>query len=294
MNFTRLALGDIKRIKPFLEKATNRLCDNTVGGLFIWRDLFDSHYFISESGSLFLRHRVDGKLMFPLPFGNDRKDNIHAIERMCRDNGLPFIFCIVSSDELEILKEMYKNLDIRAERDWFDYLYDARSLTELSGKKYAGQRNHINRFKKLYPEYSFNMMDSANTGRVISFLEEFYERNDSEDPVVLEEKSKIFEVMDNFDIYGMTGGFISVSDRIVAIAIGEIIYDTLFVHIEKADTEFHGAYQMIVNEFARHICTPGTKYINREDDSGKEGLRTSKLSYHPLSLLEKYTVEVLP
>jgi hypothetical protein len=85
-----------------------------------------------------------------------------------------------------------------------------------------------------------------------------------------------------------------VDDKVVSISVGEIVYDTLFIHIEKADTDYHGAYQMIVNEYAKNISTPETKYINREEDVGREGLRISKMSYHPLRLLEKYTVKVLP
>lgn len=293
MNFTRLTLEDIDDIRPLMAKAANRLCDNTIGTLFMWRDYFKTHYFIDENGSLFIRHKFGEKYYFMIPIGGDIKSNILKIESMCRENGIPLIFCVVSSGELKILQAMYDRLNVKEERDWFDYLYDARSIMSLAGRKYAGQRNHINRFKKLYPENAFNLIDSSNTVKIREFLEEYYSINEMTDPMQIEEKAKVFEVIDNYEKYGMIGGFITAGDRGVSISIGEIVYDTLFIHIEKADTGFHGAYQMIVNEYAKNICTPEVKYINREEDLGKEGLRTSKLSYHPLCLLEKYTVEVL-
>ncbi|HPU63195.1 MAG TPA: phosphatidylglycerol lysyltransferase domain-containing protein, partial [Mobilitalea sp.] len=80
--------------------------------------------------------------------------------------------------------------------------------------------------------------------------------------------------------------------KIVAMSVGEIINDTLYCHIEKADRNYHGSYQMIVREFAKNTITDQVKYINREDDAGDEGLRKSKLSYHPYKLLNKYCVLV--
>ena len=52
------------------------------------------------------------------------------------------------------------------------------------------------------------------------------------------------------------------------------------------------AYQMLVAQFAQQFAHEGVHFINREDDTGDLGLRTSKLSYHPVALLEKYTVTI--
>ena len=79
---------------------------------------------------------------------------------------------------------------------------------------------------------------------------------------------------------------------IIAIHLGETIGDTLFVHIEKARRDYFGAYQMIVQQFANAHTGGAVMYINREDDSGDLGLRTSKLSYQPMELLDKATVKI--
>lgn len=68
--------------------------------------------------------------------------------------------------------------------------------------------------------------------------------------------------------------------------------DTLYVHIEKADTVHTGIYQAVSQSFAQHMINDSVKYINREDDAGDAGLRRSKLSYRPCALLKKYSVTV--
>ena len=79
---------------------------------------------------------------------------------------------------------------------------------------------------------------------------------------------------------------------LAGFSLGEIVGDTLFTHIEKADRDYEGCYQMLVAQFAQHFVRDGVHFINREDDTGDLGLRTSKLSYHPVALLEKYTVTI--
>ena len=72
----------------------------------------------------------------------------------------------------------------------------------------------------------------------------------------------------------------------VAFSIGEKVGDTMIVHIEKAYAEVEGAYTMINQQFVLHEAGDCT-YVNREDDTGDEGLRQAKESYHPVFMVTK-------
>ena len=63
----------------------------------------------------------------------------------------------------------------------------------------------------------------------------------------------------------------------------------MIVHIEKAYAEVEGAYTMINQQFVLHEAGDCT-YVNREDDTGDEGLRQAKESYHPVFMVQKGTV----
>lgn len=65
--------------------------------------------------------------------------------------------------------------------------------------------------------------------------------------------------------------------------------DTFVVHAEKALLNYQGAYTAVNCEFAKTLADRFA-YINREEDTGSEGLRKAKLSYHPAFLEEKYLI----
>ena len=279
-------------MRPFFYETDTRICDDTIGGTFIWRDYFNTRFVISD-GVLYMEvDYPDGTTAFTYPAGG-ADDSLYAVRDYCSAKGIPLIFCMVTPQETEVLQRVFGELDIKHERDWYDYLYDAQQMKELSGRKFSAVRNHINKFKNQNTNWSFEKITPENIKEACDFINEHSFDSNKGASSFEEGERKNIEVLENYELYGMVGGILKVGDKIVGLSIGEIVRDTLFVHIEKADRNIPGAYQMLMNKFALEYAQGPVRYINREDDAGDEGLRKSKLAYQPISLLEKYTVRVV-
>mgnify|MGYP000461812441 CR=1 FL=1 len=59
---------------------------------------------------------------------------------------------------------MGEDCRVNVNRDHADYVYLRESLATLSGKKLQPKRNHVNRFKALYPDYRYEDWRSNGSG----------------------------------------------------------------------------------------------------------------------------------
>ena len=292
LSFRPLQLSDFPTLKPYFTSNPGRLCDSTPGSTFIWRDMYRIEYAVHDD-SLYFKATAPGLgVTFPLPLGKNREAHLAMISRYCCEHGLPLSFYPVPKEELDTIQNFFPNSTAISLRDNADYLYCAEDLKYFRGKKLSGQRNHVNRFLKTYAHWSFRPIMPEDIPTVKAFLDHYAAVRTKASPSFHEDISKTHEILDHFEAYGLLGGILLIDQNIVGFSLGEIIGDTLFTHIEKADREYLGCYQMLVSQFAQHFAVDGVRFINREDDTGDPGLRTSKLSYHPVSLLEKFTVTV--
>lgn len=294
MDFKPLGLEHISLLRPYFQHNLCRICDCTIGGTFIWRDLFKTEFAIEDDILYFKVRYLTGETAFTPPRGesSDDKAIYDRIVDYCSGIGLSPRLCAVSSGRLETIQALYPNARATTDRAWSDYLYMADDIVNLAGRRYSGQRNHINRFRKEYPDWRFEVIDGGNLAEVREFFRLYAQEHQKNSDVYDEGNSKTLEVLDNLELYGLIGGLLRVGANIVGASLGEIVGDTLFVHTEKAETAYNGAYPMLVNQFARQFAVDGVTRINREEDDGVEGLRISKLSYHPCELLDKYVVEL--
>jgi len=257
----------------------------------MWRDYHNTEFAVVD-GMLYLKVTYP-EFAFAPPRGDGAvRKSYDRIRDYCETTGMPTRICSVSEPVLRGILEMFPESKVWTDRAWSDYLYLSYDIISLTGRRFSGQRNHINRFMKENPAWSFERVTSGNVADAKMFIEKLEQVDDSGSPTNIEASEKALEVLDNIELYGQFGGILYANGRIVGVSLGETVGDTLYVHAEKADTEYHGSYPMLMNQFARMFVSERTKYINREEDDGIEGLRTSKLSYHPIALLDKYMVEI--
>lgn len=291
LTFEPINEDNILKTSDFFKYKLSRTSDYTIGAMYMWREFYETSYAIYDDMILY-KVKFLNRTTFTIPVGTGSMDRaMSALREYCIANDIPLWFCTVPVECKDFLINNYNGtVPGEPSRDWSDYLYNAQDLATMAGRRYSGQRNHINKFKKLYPDYQYHKITPDNIHRVINFLNEYQATFDKDSTLAREELARALELMPNIFKFKLPGGFIEVGDTIVAMSVGEIIKDTLYCHIEKARREYEGSYQMIVKEFATNNITDEVKYINREEDVGDLGLRTSKLSYHPIDILDKYCI----
>ncbi len=196
----------------------------------------------------------------------------------------------VTSDMLSEIKKELPSAEIILSRSLSDYVYNTQDLINLSGKKYHQKRNHLNSFLSKYDhEYISVSTGHKETQKLLRKASEIlYVPSDDRD--LADEQIVINELIENFDALSLVAGIIACDGIPIAYSIGEkMSEDTALIHIEKANRAYSGAYAAINKLFAEKEFSD-TKFINREEDMGIEGLRKAKLSYRPIHLGEYYTV----
>lgn len=290
------------RLVDYLAGQPYRSCDYTIGAIYQWRAYFASAVaFVGPVAVLRADYPFpeDGhSYMFPIGGGGSAaiEAALDAVEEYTAALGIPLRYCAVPEAGAAVLRARYGARAVcTAHRDWADYLYMLDDLKTFPGKRFHGQRNHLNRFYKDNPGSRYVPITWDTLPRARAFLTEYVYRTPARSPIEAEEQCRAQELLEAVSLLRLQAGYLETArGDIVALAIGEVVGDTLYVHVEKARLDYPGAYQAIVSAFACHAAQPDTRYCNREDDSGEEGLRRSKEAYHPVAMIDKYWVNVAP
>lgn len=294
LEFKKLTLEDIVMMRHYFEHSKLHPSDYSATFKYMWQDHFTIDFAYVENCVVF-REFYQGRTYFHYPLeledGSANKA-LDALEFYARENNIRIHFTIVPREKIiEFVDRYGMEMRITNHRVWRDYLYDAQDFISYAGKKFAGQRNHVNKFKKLYTDYEFIALTGNDRELIARFLKRFEKRQLEKGTVMAKEELEgVYGLLPHIDALGLLVGALKVDGEVIALSMGERCGDQLIIHVEKALTEFEGAYPTMAQEFARHFVDESIRFINREDDAGDAGLRKSKLQYNPVELVDKYDV----
>ncbi len=265
----------------------------TFTNMFIWRMSYRFKFAIIND-HLCIVGEYRGKYPFifsPLSLSSpDYQKVLPILADIFHSRGYPLVLkSVPEQQKREIEAALPGRVIFREDRNNFDYVYLSHDLIELKGKKFRQKRNHINKFLKNY-DFQYEEMSDNNLEECLKTEQQWLiQQGDVEDESILEEKQAVEEIINNFHALKLTGGVIRINDKVRAFSLGELLNpDMAVIHIEKANTDYLGSFNMINRMFAFNAWSDVT-YINREEDMGILGLRKAKMSYNPVKMVKKYT-----
>ena len=278
-----------------------------------------------QDGFLFRYYNgVGSRRGYALPLGaGDPQAALALIAKDARESGRPLEFCRVDEPRAQMLREFFNadadsteaTINFEDNRGDSDYIYSAESLATLAGNLYRKKRNHVSRFTRSYGQFELRHITPENVDVALDIEKQWLKSVASEsacEPACEceeaaraecseDEKSRmaeycaIEESLRHFDALGMKGAILYAGEVPVGMTMAsEIIPGVWDIHFEKVIGEYadNGGYAVINKLFAERLVGAGATLINREEDIGLEGLRKAKLSYNPLTILDKTHAKV--
>ncbi len=274
----------------FLPDSSWRGCESSFANVFLWGQqniaVLDNH--------LLLFSCFGKRCLYPYPIGlGDKKAVLDAIITDARARGIPCRITSMNDEAAETLRTLYPGrFRFHADEGSFDYVYAIDDLADLKGKKYHGKRNHINRFKEQFPDYTVVTLNDDNLPMIRHMTDAWFTTREAEDPTgdYSKEKAALDKAFLYYRELQMDCLALMNGNEVLAVTMGShMSADTVDVHFEKARSDIQGAYTAINWEFARYIRNryPDVRYLDREEDMGIEGLRRAKQSYYPHHMVQK-------
>lgn len=291
LRFRNIEIEDYEKVSPLLKSSGIENCEHCFATMLVWSMRHDIQIAVEEN-TVFMRSFGREHIWYLYPRG--QMDKRQAIEKIIRDaDGKKISVYGIDENNAEFLKENFSDIfDIKEDRNGADYIYRTSDLANLPGKNYQKKRNHISRFIRENPDYSFILLSEDNKQIAKQFVGDWCNTYNTENSWDLASEQKgILLLIDHFEKLGIMGAMIESQGKIVAFSLAAPINEKMVdVMVEKAYHEINGAYAVINRDFALN-CFTQFELINREDDMGIENLRKAKMSYFPCEIRKKYLAQ---
>ncbi len=294
MQFSKLELEHKHLFDEYFKKFNPQASELTFTNLFMWRDYYRISFTIVNNLLIIISEPCRSEQFSFMFIGNLDEDNFRdayfKVGEYFENRNWKLKFQRIEEQYLDYFRKYGDGLKFCNDQNNSDYVYQTDNLINLTGRKYHGKRNHINRFKKEY-EYEYVPLTVEYLDECRRIMDKWCEGRDCNcHRGSYCEKHANEELLKNYEALGCKGALIKVNGKFEAYAIGDLLnHNTGVVHIEKANSNINGLYTFINQQFCEREFSM-TKYMNREQDMGEEGLRKAKKSYHPVKMVNKYTI----
>lgn len=296
LEFKKLDAENIEGLTKFYGKRHDKTCDSVILDNFLWGKYYHVHYCVRDEKAILWTMNIHGKQYAALPVCamEDLPQYFNELERYFNETlNLPLEIYLADELAVEYLDLPKERYSVEELPDSRDYLYSAEALKKLSGKKLHKKKNHLNSFMRQYEgRYEYRTLCCSDSTDVWNFLDQWRAQKGQEVEGHLDyEVEGIHEILKNCSMLNVRMGGIYVDHALEAFSIGSFneMEKMAIIHIEKANPEIPGLYQMINQQFLIHEFE-GAEIVNREDDMGLPGLRQAKMSYAPMDFARKYRI----
>lgn len=288
-DFKELGIEDKVIFDEYFKRHPPTISEFTFTNLFMWRHYYNFKWAILNDNIAIMASPEEESYFFP-PIGSNKiKETVLECITYSESTGSGGIMKRVPENVAKLFSDGDK-IKTELDRDASDYVYLLKNLVELQGSKYRSQRKSIKQFQRQH-EFEYASLTKEIVPGCLELQEDWCNvRACYDDPHLAGEDKAIFDALSHFDILDFKGAVIIVEEKIKAFTMGEPLNaETLVVHIEKGshEREFRGIYALINKLFLENEWA-NFKYVNREQDTGEEGLRKAKMLYHPEFMVDKY------
>ena len=293
LNFRKPEIKDSEWINNCINEGETDGCCYSFGNLIAWGD----SYFLEVAefeGMCLMRSKSPKGTSYAFPSGKgDIKKAMTAMMEEARENGELFRMHHVLDKNIATLNEMFPGMfDFRYDRDTSEYVYSVKNMAELPGKKFHGKKGHVNAFFRKHTDVHCDPVTEDNVHICLEIADSWRSDRDDKLGELQSEYNALEKSVRNFKALGLMGAILYADGIPVAFTLGEPIKNNTFcTHYEKTIPEYRDAFPVINNGFTK-LMLLSYDYVNREEDTGSEGLRKAKLSYYPEFLLNKYTASL--
>lgn len=291
--FRKLAPDDMHRLEPYT--SINRQYSTfNFNNLWAW-DLSGQREISDLHGNLVIKF-LDydtGDPFLSFIGSNKSEDTVRELFVFAKKLGISPVLRYIAP---ECIPSQTNIFDIVPDPNNFEYVYSCMSIANAHGHELKNRRHAARKFLLGNPTAVFKLgelYDSSYRYDVKAVLDiwEMNKIHENKDVHFESERVAIQRMLNSQGAKHLTISAVFVSDKMIAFSIDEILEGGFaLAHFVKADSAYKGIYEFINERTAEYLVSRNVHAWNWQQDLGIPGLRQLKMSYNPITILEKYSL----